>query len=1166
MPTKYDPSLNANLTVDDAGEIRAINYLDKYRELEHLPAKDAAASYLRSIAEKLNLHSEALYNLDEPVSYLAPQQQGIEFRLAEKKSMFDTTTYAYYQTYLNTPVWEAGITVTVSETPVGIVGATNTSERGVNAEMPSTEAIERYRQLFATGEKTDASQRKDEQYEPPDATSRDLLADILAKAAKISKASYDRQTTRLIRGRFFIYRYDPKKRTEDHPHPPQSTYEPDKGPSNKALTEASPTLPLPPPSKAIHEGDWYLVAELIVRREFEGRPMNWRMLVEVETDTILYLRALISTVNGLVFAADPITLTGNAANLPTANEATLNPLRSSRTLLGLTPPAPNQALTGNFVQISDFELATAAPPTEPTGTDFNYGARTNNFAAVNAYYHCDRFFRLVEDLGFTIGTYFNGTTFPVPIDHRGRYGSANGIELNASCSGDGDGIANVDFELADLTDTANPIGIANDWRVVLHELGGHGILYDHVNSANFGFSHSAGDSFAVILNDPNTQATDRFESYPWVNVIGRRHDRTVAAGWGWDGPNDDNGYSSEQILSTTMFRVYRSIGGDSTSASRREFAARCMAYLMLRAVGTLTPMSNPNTPALFLNALLTADAGNWTSEGIFGGAYGKVFIWSFEKQNLNNGALPLVDVYIDDGRAGEYQYLPVYWETTAIWNRRSPGGTVHEEPVPGATNYAYVKIKNRGTSIANNVRVKGYHCKPLAGLRWPNDFQPMTTAELPAGTLQPNNAEEKTIGPFEWVPLKNATGEDVMMIIVSSTEDPSNVNNFTGSETIEDWRLVPNDNNIAMRKVKFPPRLATVIADAGDFGNACLGSFKDMLLCLSNSGFSTLTISNITSSSGEFVVPSVMSYPLTIEAGTSMLVPIRFQPTSLGAKAATITVISDDPAGPKMVKVSGTAKPPKLAVVIADAGNFGNACIGSFVDKMITLNNSGKCTLTINSITSSSAEFLAPNVLSYPLTVEAGDSIQVPIRFQPISLGSKSAKITVNSDDPSGPRIIDVSGNVPSGKLVVTGSTSFGGVKACCCADRTISICNVGDCNLHVSSVAFKRKSRHWKLINNPFPAVLRPGSCLSVVIRYKATEKCPRSCELVIKSDDPHTPIKVLEVLAYTIWNNCGCKQCCDDCNKGCCEKSHNQQCCEQGYPCCDDDDDEHEHEDQHR
>ena len=81
-------------------------------------------------------------------------------------------------------------------------------------------------------------------------------------------------------------------------------------------------------------------------------------------------------------------------------------------------------------------------------------------------------------------------------------------------------------------------------------------------------------------------------------------------------------------------------------------------------------MSNPKTPAHFLTALLKADADNWSSEGVFGGAYGKVLAWAFEKQNLNNGEPPNVDVYINDDRAGEYQYLAVHWPTATIWNRR----------------------------------------------------------------------------------------------------------------------------------------------------------------------------------------------------------------------------------------------------------------------------------------------------------------------------------------------------------------------------------------------------------------------------------------------------------------------------------------------------------------
>src|SRR5262249_44777645 len=118
-----------------------------------------------------------------------------------------------------------------------------------------------------------------------------------------------------------------------------------------------------------------------------------------------------------------------------------------------------------------------------------------------------------------------------------------------------------------------PLGLACDYRVVLHELGGHGTLYNHVSSANLGFSHSAGDSVAAILNDPGSQATDRFETFPWdYATVSRRHDRKPSDGWGYAGSIalnpfnvtlDYGGYNNEQILCTTHFRIYQSIGGDA---------------------------------------------------------------------------------------------------------------------------------------------------------------------------------------------------------------------------------------------------------------------------------------------------------------------------------------------------------------------------------------------------------------------------------------------------------------------------------------------------------------------------------------------------------------------------------------------------------------------------
>jgi protein involved in polysaccharide export with SLBB domain len=405
------------------------------------------------------------------------------------------------------------------------------------------------------------------------------------------------------------------------------------------------------------------------------------------------------------------------------------------------------------------------------------------------------------------------------------------------------------------------------------------------------------------------------------------------------------------------------------------------------------------------------------------------------------------------------------------------------------------------------------------------------------------------------------------------TVDPGEEVTFTVSYTpsvagvseIAIIRITSNDPtapfvDVSATGAKGTGQVGTAIADAGSFGNVCLGSFADELLTINNSGTCPLSISDILGSP-DFLAPSVLSYPLLVGPGDSIDVVVRFQPSAFGFQPGSITILSDDPAGPHVVPVSGIAPAPKANLIIANTGSFGDVCVGSFRDEPLIVTNSGKCALSITGISSNSADFLAPEVLSYPITVGPGDALPVPIRFQPASFGAKAGTITVTSDDPASPISVKVSGDAPPGKLTVAGSTTFGGVNAGCCADRTLSICNIGDCALDVTSVHFRRRSRRWRLLNNPFPAKLRPGSCLPVVIQYRANEKCPRPCELVIESDDPVTPVKYVEVLAYTIWDNCckeGCDDCrkadCDDCRKNCCDKHPR---CHQGYPCCDDDDD---------
>ncbi|MCB0587430.1 MAG: hypothetical protein KDD06_19200, partial [Phaeodactylibacter sp.] len=573
----------------------------------------------------------------------------------------------------------------------------------------------------------------------------------------------------------------------------------------------APTLPLPAVNRKIKAGAYYIVYEVHFTLPVSGEEdYNWRAFIEPTTGSVLYLRALVDNATGYVYTIDPLTKTADTTILPGSSNAVLNPLRDLVTLDGVD--APGDELEGEFVQVVDVSSPSPAIPTEATG-NFLYNVRTDDFSAVNAYYHCDRLFRMMQDMGFNLNTYFDGTTFPVRVDHRATINGSS-TDPNAQAPGNGLGNGSDGFRFT-LAQSGQPVGMATNWRVTLHEFG-HAILWDHVNSANFGFAHSCGDSLAAILGDPNsllrTDPSRRFDTFPWETLaigINRRHDRAIASGWAWGGANDVGGYNSEQILSTTLFRAYRSCGGDHPDAVVREFVARYLSFLIFSAVGTLTPGTNPTDPEDFALAIQNADLGTVDFEGHPGGAFHKVIRWAFERQGAYQptgaptpvttvGDPPDVDVFINDGRNGEYQFQQNFWNTTDMWNRLSAdGGLAHETPVVGVTNYMYVRVRNRGTQTANNVVVKGFHNIPGVGLVWPDSWQSMTTAQLPAGSIASGGVT--VVGPFAWTPA--IEGHECLLAVVEADGDPSNTNNITGAQTIPHWRLVPFDNNIAQRNV-----------------------------------------------------------------------------------------------------------------------------------------------------------------------------------------------------------------------------------------------------------------------------------------------------------------------------------------------------------------------------
>jgi len=248
---------------------------------------------------------------------------------------------------------------------------------------------------------------------------------------------------------------------------------------------------------------------------------------------------------------------------------------------------------------------------------------------------------------------------------------------------------------------------------------------------------------------------------------------------------------------------------------------------------------------------------------------------------------------------------------------------------------------------------------------------------------------------------------------------PTSAGNKSAALTVPSDDTVSPNVNIFVSGRGTQAAMTTMIADAGDFGTVTPGLLRDEPLVIANPGSCPLTVTNLTSNAPDFQAAQVTSFPFTVASGTAVNVPIRFQPTGVGPKAATLTISSNDPAGAtRQVRVSGTGGAPVITTSVVDTGNFGQVCVGDTKDLNVTVTNSGVAPLVITAIASSSLEFQVPQVLVFPLVVAPGTSLEIPIRLAPTTAGPKTTILTLSSNDPATlAKTVTLTGDTPAAEL-----------------------------------------------------------------------------------------------------------------------------------------------------
>jgi hypothetical protein len=199
-----------------------------------------------------------------------------------------------------------------------------------------------------------------------------------------------------------------------------------------------------------------------------------------------------------------------------------------------------------------------------------------------------------------------------------------------------------------------------------------------------------------------------------------------------------------------------------------------------------------------------------------------------------------------------------------------------------------------------------------------------------------------------------------------------------------------------------------------NFGLVCAGGSSDLQFTVTNTGTAPLTISSVSIGVGTpgLSVLSPPTLPQTLAIGASLTFTVRFTPAPgfTGAIVGTVNVSTDDPVNPtQSLPISGTVGAP-VATIGASAIDFGgvatdNRTVPSTSDRTVTINNTGSCALKVTSasITAGGTDFSIVGAPTLPVTVGAGSSITLTIRFNPTAAGTRTGTLTVGTNDAANP-------------------------------------------------------------------------------------------------------------------------------------------------------------------
>jgi Abnormal spindle-like microcephaly-assoc'd, ASPM-SPD-2-Hydin len=290
-----------------------------------------------------------------------------------------------------------------------------------------------------------------------------------------------------------------------------------------------------------------------------------------------------------------------------------------------------------------------------------------------------------------------------------------------------------------------------------------------------------------------------------------------------------------------------------------------------------------------------------------------------------------------------------------------------------------------------------------------------------------------------------------------------------------------------------------------NFANVPVGSSQMQSATLTNSGGSSLTVSQATLTGTSFTL-SGLTLPLTLGAGQSATFSVVFAPQSAGSVSGNVAFTSNASNPAMNLPLSGTGVTGGTLTANPTSLAFGSVQVAANSASLSeTLTNSGGSTITISQANLTGAVFSVSG-LTLPLTLTASQSVTFTATFAPTSAGAASRNLSVVSNASNSPLNIALSGTGTSaGQLAVSPtSLSFGNVVVGSSASLNGSL-NASGASVTVTSASLT--NGEFVLSGISLPATIPAGQSATFTVTFTPGASGGASASLSFSSNAANSP-----------------------------------------------------------